>query len=164
MSKKIKKKVHIRILPVIICLLVLIIIFFIFSYLTKLPIKNIYISGNYYLTDQEIIELAKIDDYPSFIKTTSNQIKKNLKKSNLIDKINITKKWWGIVQINVKEYNILFRQHDNDNKVVLEDKTIIDDEDYRYQVPKLLNYVPDNKYKSFIKGMNQITEDIKTQI
>ena len=34
----------------------------------------------------------------------------------------------------------------------------------RYKVPKLLNYVPDNKYENFISGMNRVTEDIKLQI
>ena len=46
MTKKIKKKVHIKILPVIIILLVLIVVFFIFQYVSNLPIKNIYIGDN----------------------------------------------------------------------------------------------------------------------
>ena len=164
MAKKIKKKVHIKILPVIIILLVLVVLFFIFYFASKLPITNIYISGNYYLTDQEIIELANIDTYPSFIKTTNSQMKTNIKKNKLINSVSISKKWWGIVEIEVEEHNILFREYNNDTEVVLDNKETIEDSTNRYKVPKLLNYVPDNKYKSFIKGMNQITEDVKTQI
>ena len=164
MAKQVKKKMHIKILPVIIILLVLIVLFFFIKLASQLPIKNIYVSGNYYLTDQEIIEIAKIDDYPSFIKTTSSQIKKNLKKNNLIESVSISKKWWGIVDIKVEEHNILFRQYNNDTKVVLDNKKMIEDTINRYQVPKLLNYVPDNKYKNFIKGMNKINEDVKIQI
>ena len=33
-----------------------------------------------------------------------------------------------------------------------------------FRVPRLINYVPDNKYKSFIKGMAQIEEDILGKI
>lgn len=164
MTKKMKKKIHIKILPVIIILLAFIMIFFIFQYLSKLPIKNIYILGNDYLTDQEIIELAKIEDYPSFIKTTKKLMKKNIKRNVLIDSVTISKKWWGIVEIKVKEHNILFREYNDDTKVVLDNEKVLEDTTTRYKVPKLLNYVPDNKYKDFINGMNRVTEDIKIQI
>lgn len=164
MDKKMKKKIHIKILPVIIILLAFIMIFFIFQYLSTLPIKNIYILGNRYLTDQEIIEFAKIEDYPSFLKTTKKEMKKNLKSNVLIDSVTITKKWWGIIEIKVKEHNILFREYNDDTKVVLDNKKILEDTTNRYKVPKLLNYVPDNKYKDFINGMNRVTEDIKIQI
>lgn len=164
MAKKMKKKIHIKILPVMIILLAFIVLFFLFQYLSKLPIKNIYIIGNKYLTDQEIIELAKIEDYPSFLKTTKKEIKKNIKTHTLISSVTISKKWWGIVEIKVKEHNILFRQYNDDTKVVLDNKKVLEDKLNRYKVPKLLNYVPDNKYENFISGMNRVTEDIKLQI
>ena len=164
MAKKMKKKIHIKILPVMIILLAFIVLFFLFQYLSKLPMKNIYIIGNEYLTDQEIIELAKIEDYPSFLKTTKKEIKKNIKSHTLISSVTISKKWWGIVEIKVKEHNILFRQYNDDTKVVLDNKKVMEDKLNRYKVPKLLNYVPDNKYNDFINGMNTITEDIKLQI
>lgn len=164
MAKKMKKKIHIKILPVMIILLAFIVLFFLFQYLSKLPIKNIYIIGNEYLTDQEIIELAKIEDYPSFLKTTKKEIKKNIKTHTLISSVTISKKWWGIVEIKVKEHNILFRQYNDDTKVVLDNKKVLEDNINRYKVPKLLNYVPDNKYENFISGMNRVTEDIKLQI
>lgn len=164
MAKKMKKKIHIKILPVMIFLLAFIVLFFLFQYLSKLPIKNIYIIGNEYLTDQEIIELAKIEDYPSFLKTTKKEIKKNIKTHTLISSVTISKKWWGIVEIKVKEHNILFRQYNDDTKVVLDNKKVLEDNINRYKVPKLLNYVPDNKYENFISGMNRVTEDIKLQI
>ena len=164
MAKKMKKKIHIKILPIIIILLAFSMIFFIFQYLSTLPIKNIYIIGNSYLTDQEIIELAKIEDYPSFLKTTKKEIKNNIKRNVLVDSVIISKKWWGIIEIKVKEHNILFREYNDDTKVVLDNKKILEDSTNRYKVPKLLNYVPDNKYKDFINGMNRVTEDIKLQI
>lgn len=164
MPKKTKKKIHIKVLPVFIVLLVFCLLYLSFLYASKLPIKNIYISGNTYLTDQEIIELAKIDNYPSFIMTSSKQIKKNLSKNSLLDTIKITKKWWGIVEIEIEEHNVLFRQYNDDSIVVLDNKKEVTDNVNRYQVPKLLNYVPDNKYKNFVKSMNKIKTDIKMQI
>lgn len=161
-EKKMKKKVKLKILPVIIALLLFCILGISFFYLSKIPIKNIYVKGNKYFSDQEIIDLAKIDSYPSFIKTTSNSIKKNISKNPLIEKVTIKKKLLAEVHITIEEYNILFRKEEN-SKIVLSNKQELTD-DYLYQIPLLLNYVPDTKYDSFIKGMNQVKEDIKTQI
>lgn len=164
MEKKLKKRTHLKIIPVLIFLLLIVATFFIYNLISSLPVKNIYITGNTYLTDQEIIELAKLENYPSFIKTTSATIKKNIEKNKLIKHAKITKKFFGIVEITVEENNILFRKYDDDTKVILDNGSEVVDDKYSYSVPKLLNYVPDTKYKSFMKGMNQVTENIKIQI
>lgn len=164
MEKKLKKRTHLKIIPVLIFLLLIVAIFFIYNLISSLPVKNIYITGNTYLTDQEIIELAKLENYPSFIKATSATIKKNIEKNKLIKHAKITKKFFGIVEITVEENNILFRKYDDDTKVILDNGSEVVDDKYSYSVPKLLNYVPDTKYKSFMKGMNQVTENIKIQI
>lgn len=162
MAKKVKKKIRIRILPIIIIIFILTLLSGSVYLLSLIPIKNIYISGNNYLKDQEIIELAKIENYPSFLKTRTKDMKKNIKKSPYVKSVTINKKILGIVEIQIEEYNILFRKEEN-NKIVLEDKEeLIDDE--KFQVPILLNYIPDTKYDSFIKGMNQVTPSIKNQI
>ena len=162
MAKKVKKKIRIRILPIIIIIFILTLLSGSVYLLSLIPNKNIYISGNNYLKDQEIIELAKIENYPSFLKTRTKDIKKNIKKSPYVKSVTIKKKILGIVEIQIEEYNILFRKEEN-NKIVLEDKEeLIDNE--KYQVPILLNYIPDTKYDSFIKGMNQVTPSIKNQI
>lgn len=162
MAKKVKKKIRIRILPIIIIIFILTLLSGSVYLLSLIPIKNIYISGNNYLKDQEIIELAKIENYPSFLKTRTKDMKKNIKKSPYVKSVTIKKKILGIVELQIEEYNILFRKEEN-NKIVLEDKEeLIDNE--KYQVPILLNYIPDTKYDSFIKGMNQVTPSIKNQI
>lgn len=160
--KKQKKRVKIKIIPILIALLVIALSVGIFYLLSLIPIKNIYIKGNNYLSDQTIIEYAKIDDYPSFIKTASSTIKKNIKKNPYIKKVTVQKEFLGKIYITVEEKNLLFRNYET-NKIVLEDKTEIEDNNL-YQLPILLNYIPDTKHDSFIKGMNQVTENVKTQI
>lgn len=162
MEKQMKKRTKIKILPILI-LFVMIGILSGVSYLfTLIPIKNIYIIGNEYLTDQEIIELAKIEDYPSFLRTTISSMKKNIRKSDYIDRVSIQKKWFAEVHIEIKERNLLFRKEDT-GKIILDNQIEIDDGN-KYQLPLLLNYVPDTKYIDFIKGMSQVTPDIKNQI
>ena len=48
-------------------------------------------------------------------------MKKNIKKSPYVKSVTIKKKILGIVEIQIEEYNILFRKEEN-NKIVLEDK------------------------------------------
>lgn len=160
-TKKIKKT-KIKIIPLLIVLLIVglfIVSFYLFS---LLPISNIYISGNKYLEDQEIIESANIQDYPSFINTTKYRIKKRLLKNPYIKEVSISKKLSRSLYIKITEKNLLFRKDEN-KKLVLEDGSEVDDNN-SYNVPILLNYVPDTKYNSFLKQMNRITESVKSQI
>lgn len=162
MEKKIEKKVKIKILPILIILLVIGLFSLCVYLLTFLPISNIYIKGNNYLNDQVIIESAGIEDYPSFIKTTTSKIENRLKKNPYIKKVTVKKKLFRTVVITVSEKNILFRK-DEDKKLVLEDGTSVNDNN-TYSVPILLNYVPDTKYSTFLKKMSQVNESVKSQI
>lgn len=162
MAKTMKKKIKIRILPIMILLVTIGLLGWGCYLLTLVPIKNIYITGNYYLEDQEVIELAGIENYPSFLKTTVSSIKNRLKKSDLIKKIHIQKKLFSEVHIEIEERNLLFRKEET-GKVVLDNQKEIDDQQ-KYQLPILLNYIPDTKYDDFIKGMNQVIPNVKNLI
>lgn len=162
MTKRVKRKVKIRILPIFIIFVVIGIIVGCSYLLTLLPIKNIYITGNTYLTDQEIIELAQIEEYPSFLLTTTSSIKKHILQLPYIKKVIIKKKLFSEIHIEIMEENLLFRKEETGN-IVLGNKEEVDDQN-KYHLPILLNYVPDTKYDSFIKGMNKVNEDVKAQI
>ena len=157
-----KKKVRIKFLPFLVFILILGILGCVIFFFLQIPIHNIYITGNTYLSDQNIIELAGIENYPSFWKTSSNSISKKIKENPYIKQVHVTKKLFAEVHITVEEENLLFRKEEN-QKIVLENKEEIDDHN-TYSLPVLLNYVPDTKYDSFIKGMNAVTESIKAQI
>ena len=73
-----KKKRRIRFDRIFLFLFCVFIIFIIIYCILNLKISNIYVSGNSYLSDQKIIELAGIDDYPSSIKNLSFQIENRL--------------------------------------------------------------------------------------
>jgi len=161
-EKKFKKKNKLKIVPVLVTLVLLIVSASVIYLVLSLPIRNIYIKGNNYLTDQEIIELAKIENYPSFIQTTKYRIKKRLLKNDYIKEVNVKKKWFNTVEINVKEKNILFRKEESGVIVFEDGKELYDNN--RNSVPILLNYVPDTKYNSFLKYMSRINESVKSEI
>ena len=161
-EKKLKKKTKLKIVPFLIALVILIILTGITLFVSNLPITNIYIIGNNNIGDQEIIELAKIENYPSFLKTNKYKIKKRVLKNPYIKEVKVKKKMPFTIEIKVEENNVLFRKEES-GKVVLENGEELDDGN-KYNVPILLNYIPDTKYKSFLKHMNKINESVKVEI
>lgn len=157
-----KKHIKLKLLPFIVLILVVGIVILGIYFFMLISIKNIYISGNRYFSDQEIIELAGIEDYPSSLKNSSSIISSRLKKNVYIKNVKVKKKNIKEVYIEVEEENRLFRKEEN-GLIVLENMEEVDDQKQN-ELPILLNYVPDTKYDSFIKGMNQVKEDIKVQI
>lgn len=160
MAKKIVKKKKLRVFRLLLVLLVLLGLFFGVRFFISIPIQNIIVKNTNYLNDYYILELAEIRDYPSFILTSGSKIEKKLGDSPYINKVKVKKSFFNVITIDVDENKALF--YDNtDKKVVFDNNEAIElneiTDDFR--IPRLLNYVPDSKYKSFIKGMNNIKED-----
>lgn len=155
-----KKKRKIKYTKIILFLLIIYIICFGIYKLLQLKITNIYIINNNYLTDQQIIDQAKINDYPSTFKYNSYKIKKNLLSNDLIKKVKVKKKWFTKIYITVEENEPLFMD-ELTNQTVLEDGT---KEKLDYDVPTLLNYVPDTLYDKFLNKMSLIDNNILNQI
>lgn len=134
--------------------------FFIYSIIIS-PIKNIYISGNDYLSDQEIIDTSGLKNYPSYFLTSKNSIKKKLLKNNLIKEVKINKKLIGQVYINVTETKPLF-YYSNTKKTVLEDGNTI--EDNKYIIPTLINTVDNEMLDKLIDKYSDVKEEIRLMI
>ena len=98
-------------------------------------------------------------NYPSFLLTTKYKIKKNLLKNSLIKEAKIKKKLWGIIYIEISEYEPLFIYQD---KVILDNGTKIDNNDYI--LPILINDVNEEILTKFINKYKDIDKEIKMQI
>lgn len=124
------------------------------------PVTNIYISGNKLLSDQEIIDIAKLTDYPSTFKNPAILLEKRLKSNNLIYDAEVKKKRLTKVYIEVKENKPLF-YNSSSGETVLFDKTVVD----RYlNSAILINYVPDTIYDSFINAMAKLNDEVLQRI
>lgn len=123
-------------------------------------ISAIYVSGNTILSEQEIIELAKLEHYPSYFGILKNKTEATLKKNVYIKNAVIKKKKWKEVYIEIEENIPLFYDASKE-KTVLKDGSEVEE---IFSVPTLLNYVPDTLYELFIEKILQIEEDIYRQI
>lgn len=157
MAKKVVKKKKLKIIPFLIVLLVIGgLSFGVYKTMTA-KIKNIIISNADYLKDDYIIDLAGIRDYPSFYLTNSLKMKKKLLKSPYIREVKIKREFYHILEIDVTANRPLFINKDS-GMVVFEDKrTILETEaNIVFRVPRLINYVPDDKYDTFIEKMAKV--------
>lgn len=151
MKDKGKKKRKINYKKIFQFLFFFLVLFLVIFIIINTPITNIYIKGNTYLSDQEIIRLAELEDYPSNIKNTSYMIKKRLEKSDMIINATIKKKGTKIY-IDINENRPLF--YNSTNKVIV----MLDKKEKQGDIitPYLLNYVPDTVYDKFIDAIAKI--------
>ncbi len=163
MAKVIKKK-KLRLLPFLIFIIVIAVIVFVCLFILDTKVKNIIITGNEILSDDEIIDLAGLTDYPSFYKTLNITMKNNIKENPLIKNVDINRSFYHIIEINVDEYEILYKREDN-GKYVLENKDEITlDKEIPYTIPRLINEIPNKKLNSFIKYYKRVDLSIREKI
>lgn len=164
MARKIKKKRRkLKIKNILIFLIFILIIGITIYYCVTMPIKNIYIKGNNIVSDSNIIDESNINNYPSFLLTSSFEIKHKLKKNKFIKDVTISKKIGNIIEIYITEYKPL-AIIEEDNQVILSSGNIVDNIYNITDTPLLVNAVKENVYANFITKFNKIDDDILRQI
>lgn len=154
-NRKLKKK------PIIISLFIIIIIFIAIYYISQIRITNIYIVDNEYLSDYEIIKLAKLEKYPKSLENSSKKIKERLEKNDYIKSARVTKK--GLlneVYIYIEENKPLF-YYELKSKVILKDGKEVDE---KYNIPIVTNEIKNEIYNKFIEKMSDIDKNIIIRI
>ncbi len=160
MAKKRVKKKKLRIFRLLILLFILAVISFSIYSILNTKIRNITITGTKYLNDEEVLRKAKLTDYPSFVFTIDYNIKKCLLKLPLVKNVNIKRGFFNTITINIDEYKVLLKKND---KYVLENKEEIELDNIA-RVPRLINDVPDKKYKKLIEALNEVNISVLEQI
>lgn len=158
MENNVKKK-RFNVLKLIVVILFLYLIISLSLSIIKKPINNIVITGTNRLTDEEIIEIAKLDNYPSFIRTSTKSIQKKIKKLTLVNNVTVKKQWNYKLLINVDESKVLFKK---DNKYILSNGQT---SDVAYLgVPEIINFVPNEIYNNFVKEYSLLSNDVISRI
>ena len=142
-------------------MILLLILFLVFYYIFNLKIMHIEINGTNYLTDNEIIEVADIKDYPKMI-TTFN-IENKIKWLDLVDTVKIRRSLWGKLTINITEAKPLFI-NDNNGMIVLSNKKEIPNDTKFLGLPTLINSVSKDNYDKLIDSLNKVDIDILSMI
>lgn len=155
-----KKKVRIKYGKLALFLLGFALLFFIIRFIIELPIKNLFIEGNTYYSDQEIIELASLEDYPSSFFNPCFLISSRLEKDSFIRNAKVKKKLFFQVWISIEENYPLFYSIPT-KKTVLYDEKIVDE---KLDAPTLVNAIPERIYGKFILNMRKLDREILMRI
>ena len=161
-AKKKKKRVF-KIKNIIILFSVFCMIVGLFYYAITMPIKNIYIKGNNILSDDEIIKLASLEEYPSFLFSLKSKIKNNLEQNIYIKEAQITKKFRNIIEIMIKEYQpIVITKEGN---ILLSSGQIVENNHDLTDAPLMVNSIDNKKIeKNFALKFGNIDMNILRQI
>lgn len=161
MAKKIVKVKKLRVTRFLLLLGILGVFLLGIYFLLQTRIKNIIIEGTTYLNDDYILELAEVKDYPSFFGVSTHKLQKKLKKDPYIKNVKISRRFYNVLVFKVEENEALFINNMT-NKIIFSDSTEVDfqEEIDTFRIPRLINYVPDDKYESFCKKMAELKKDI----
>ena len=137
MAKKKKKRVF-KVKNIIILLFVFLGIVFLIYYGLTMPVKNVYISGNEILSDDKIMKISDLYEYPSFLLTSSRDISKNILNDPYVKGVKIHKKFGNVVEIVIQEYRVVCSFG---NKILLENGRFLENSYSVMDVPLLINVV-----------------------
>lgn len=158
-----KKKKKLNLLKIIIAILIIYFLGYFLSNVTNFHTKNLIIKGNNYLSDEEVIEQASLENYPSYFLTNIISIKKKLLKNNMIKDVKVKRNLHMGYVINVEEEKILYKRRSDSNYVLSsgEETTL---KNNISGVATLINYTPKDIEKKLIKKLSKIDINILNKI
>ena len=161
---KIKKRKRLKLIPFFLLILVIALIVFVTDVILDARIKNIVIKGNEIVTDQQLIDKAGLTNNPSFYKTSSYKIKKNLEEIPFIKNVKVRKSFYHVLTIEVVEHKVLLKK-ETTGKLVLENmEEVTTTEEVPYTVPRLINDVSKDKYKDLLKNLLKVKKNVRSSI
>lgn len=147
---------------ILLLLIVYLIVMLLYTFFT-MPIKNIYIKNTTLLSDNDVIEVAGIKDYPSIFKLSSKKLEEKILSLELVEKVKVSKKLNGKLIIDIDEAVPLFYVRSTD-KVVLSSKKHVNNNNKYLGIPALINKVPNDLLNKFIEAFKEVDLDILKMI
>lgn len=163
MAKKIVKRRKLKLISIFLFILIAIVLYFLIKFSLEFKIQNIYVHNTKYLNDEYIIELAGIEEYPSFILSFSNKLESNLLQSPYIKNATVKKVFLGIINIYIEESEVLFYK-EYDKKYVLDNFIEVDNLLYDFSSVRVINYIPDTIYSTFLSKFANIDLEVREKI
>ena len=156
--KKKRKKRKIKVKSVALTILVLLILTLVIYVISLFKVKTYYVYNNKYLSDEEVLEILKLNKNSSYLFTNTLTEKAITAKSKRIKDVKIKKTLSLEIKVYVTEYKILYYDEENKYSVIENGEKV----KYRYDdSPVLVNKIEDKEiYKKFLNKMNKIDIEI----
>ena len=153
-----KKKRKIRLKRVALAILLLLILSLVIYAISFLKVRTYYVYNNKYLSDEQVLDILKLNKKSSFLFVNTLTEKAIINKNKRIEDVKIKRTLALEAKVYVTEYKILFFDEKNNYSVIENGDTI----SYKYDnAPVLVNEIEDKEiYKKFLKKMNKVNLDI----
>lgn len=162
-NKKPRKKRKLKLKKFLIFLFIVIItIILVYLSIFSFKIKNIYITGNTYYSDYEILNMVQLNNHTSFITTSTFLNEMKLKKDPLIKSATIKKAFWGVINIKITEYQVYFRN--KDNTLFIENGKTIKNANSKIESPLLITDLKDSLFTSLVKSFAKLDSETISKI
>ncbi|MBO5375806.1 MAG: FtsQ-type POTRA domain-containing protein [Bacilli bacterium] len=162
-KKKVVKRHKIKFLSILILILVVVLLYFLINGILSFKIQNIYIHDTNFLNDEYILNVAKIEDYPSYVKNSTRILEKRLEESPYIKNAEVKKSFLGVIDIYIEESKVLYYK-EYDKKYVLDTGEEVDSLTYNFSPVRVINYIPDLVYERFFKKVLEFNSDVLDKI
>ena len=86
---------------------------------------KVVVKGNEYLKDDYYINLSKIKDGDKFLLVNLNKVKNQISSSSIVDSVTVKRNNYNIIEINVKEKEIIGYTYEVEPKILLSDGSTI---------------------------------------
>ena len=160
-----KKKLKVKNIVIFLILIfgITLLSFILYYFIIKNNIKNIYINGNTYVKDIEIMRRANIVDYPKMLDISTSNMENEIKKIDIIKDVNIKKGLFGKLTINIEEYKPLF-YNGNTQKIILSNNKEIEN-NITVSLPILnMEGLSDKILNKLILKFSEVNDEIKLRI
>ena len=127
-----------------------------------LPIKNVYISGNSIVKDDEIMRISSLDTYPSFLLTKSSWIRDKILENAYIEDVVVKKSFGNVIELEIVEYEVIAGIS---SELILSNGEKLENEYDLLDVPVLIREPEDREvYLNFASKFSKVDSNILRQI
>lgn len=160
-SKITPKKRKVKYKNIIIFIFIVVLGIFCVFGIMNLKIKNIYISGNTILSDQQIIDLAGLHNYPSISTTSSKDIKNKLESNVYIASVKIKYRYiLREIDIDINENSPLIYYEYEDAYLLANGEKV----EEHYNLPILINQTPDDILTKLLTNLDTLNKNVLERI
>lgn len=155
------KKRKIKYKNIIIFIVLVMLGMFCFYGILNLKIKNIYVSGNTILSDQQLIDMAGLHDYPSISANSSKEIEEKLESNVYVSSAKVRYRYLlREIDIDIKEnLPLIYYEYENTYLLASGETT-----EGQYNLPILINQTPDNKLEKLLKCLDKLDKNVLDRI
>ncbi len=169
-STKVKKrKRNIKVIFVICIMLLISFLFYLYMTTSISKISKVTISGNSYLSSNEVFDLSGIDYDDYYLMTFASSIEKSIKSHPLIKDVKINSSFFDrSLDINITEHKIVGYYDSNDYLFLLEDGTVLDDLNDEAalirHLPVIVGFDTEDMQKELAKAFEHVEDRILSKI